>query len=324
MPRPSAPSLSVVLILFGAGAAFGQTASKDAAGVFPNKPLRIVTSAPGGTSDFTSRLIARGLTESLGQQVIVDNRGNFAGDVVVRAQPDGYTMLLDGPSLWLIPLLQRVSYDPVKDFAPVTIAVKAPNVLVVHPALPVSSVKELIALAKARPGELNYASGGIGGASHLSAELFRSMTGTNIVSVNYKGTGPALNALIANEVQIMFANATIAIPHIKGARVKGLAVATLQPSALVPDLPTLAASGLPGMESTIVQGIVAPGKTPSALVNRLSQEIVRVLHRSDVKERHFSIAVETVGSSPEAFAALIKEDMMKWGKVIKQAGIRLD
>jgi tripartite-type tricarboxylate transporter receptor subunit TctC len=260
----------------------------------------------------------------MGQQVIVDNRGNFAGEVVIRAQPDGYTMLLDGPSLWLIPLLQRVSYDPVKDFAPVTIAVKAPNVLVVHPALPVSSVKELIALAKARPGELNYASGGIGGASHLSAELFRSMTGANIVSVNYKGTGPALNALIANEVQIMFANATIAIPHIKSARVKGLAVATLQPSALFPDLPTLAASGLPGMESIIVQGIVAPGKTPSALVNRLSEEIARVLHRPDVKERHLSIAVETVGSSPEAFAALIKDDMMKWGKVIKQAGIRLD
>jgi tripartite-type tricarboxylate transporter receptor subunit TctC len=308
-------SLSIAMFVFGAAAAFGQT--------FPTKPLRIITSAPGGTSDFTSRLIARGLTESLGQQVIVDNRGNFGGEVIARAQPDGYTMMLDGPSLWLIPLLQRSPYDPLRDFSPVSLAVKAPNVLIVSPSLPAGSVKELIALAKARPGQLNYATGGIGNSSHLVGELFKSATGVNIVGVHYKGTGPGLNALVAGEVQIMFANATIAIPQIKAGKVKALAVASLQPSLLLPDVPTLAASALP-IEATIVQGIVAPARTPAVLVNRLSQEIARVLNRPEVKERHFSIGVETVGSSPEELAAVIKSDIVKWGKVIKDLGIRAD
>lgn len=175
----------------------------------------LVTSAPGGSSDFTSRLIARGLTDSLGQQVIVDNRGNIGGEIVSRAAPDGYTLVVDGASLWIGPMIQKMPYDPVRDFSPVTIAVSAPNVVVVHPSLPARSVKELVALAKARPGELNYGSGGIGGASHLPAELFKSMTGVNIVNVNYKGTGPAVSALLAGEVHLMFANVTIASPLIK-------------------------------------------------------------------------------------------------------------
>ena len=305
--------LALAIFAFGtAAAACGQA--------FPTKPLRIITSAPGGTSDFTSRLIARGLTDSLGQQVIVDNRGNFGGDVLVRAQPDGYTMMLDGPSLWLIPLLQRTPYDPVRDLAPVSIAVKAPNVLIVNPSVAASSVKELVALAKARPGQLNYATGGIGNSGHLVGEVFKSTAGVNIVAVNYKGTGPGLNALMAGEAQIMFANATIAIPQIKAGKVRALAVASLQPTPLMPDVPTLAASGLP-IEATIVQAIVAPARTPAALVNRLSQEIARVVNRADVKERHFSIGVETVGSTPEELGATIKADLVKWGKVIKDLGI---
>src|SRR5689334_6393688 len=176
-----------------AGAAAGQD--------FPVKPIRIITSAPGGSSDFTARLIAQGWTESLGQQAVVDNRGNFGGEQLAKAPPDGYTLLVDGASLWTGPLIQKTSYDPVRDFSSVTIAVSAPSVIVVHPSLPVKSIKELIALARARPGALNYGSGGIGGASHLPAELFKSMAGINIVNVNYKGTGQAVVALISGEIQ---------------------------------------------------------------------------------------------------------------------------
>jgi len=288
---------------------------------FPSRPLRIVTSSPGGSSDFTSRLIAQGLTESLGQQVLVDNRGNFGGEQLAKAPPDGHTLLVDGASLWIGPLIQKTSYDPMRDFAPVTIAVSAPNVIVVHPSLPVKSVKDLIALARTRPGELNYGSGGIGGASHLPAELFKSMAGVNIVNVNYKGTGPAVNALIAGEIHMMFANAAISTPHMKTGRLRGLAAASLNPSPLLPDLPTVAASGLPGFESIILQGLLTTGKTPPARIARLNQEIVRVLNRPDVKERHFTTGVETVGSSPETLAATMRSDIVKWGKVIKDAGI---
>jgi tripartite-type tricarboxylate transporter receptor subunit TctC len=291
---------------------------------FPVKPLRIVTSAPGGTSDFTSRIIARGLTESLGQQVIVDNRGNFGAEVVVRAQPDGYTLLVEGSSVWISPMLQHAPYDPLKDFAPVTIAVKAANVLVVNASVRVNSVKELIAYAKAHPGELNYATGGIGGASHLPAELFKSLAGVNIVNVNYKGTGPALNAVLAGEAQIMFSNATITLGHLKAGRLKALAVTSLEPSPVLPGVPTLASSGFPGFESIVPLGVIAPARTPPALVKRLNQEIVRVLNRPDVKERHFSIGVETVGSTPEEFTALIRSDIARWGKVIREAGIRIE
>jgi tripartite-type tricarboxylate transporter receptor subunit TctC len=194
---------------------------------------------------------------------------------------------------------------------------------VANPSVAANSVKELIALAKARPGQLNYATGGIGNSGHLVGELFKSATGVNIVSVNYKGTGPGLNALVAGEVQLMFANATIAIPQIKAGKVKALAVASLQPSSLMPDVPTLAASGVP-IEATIVQAIVAPARTPAAIVDRLSREIARVVNRPDVKERHFAIGVETVGSSPEALGAMIKSDIVKWGKVIKDLGIRAE
>jgi tripartite-type tricarboxylate transporter receptor subunit TctC len=291
---------------------------------FPSRPLRIVTSSPGGSSDFTSRLIANGLTESLGQQVLVDNRGNFGGEQLAKAPPDGHTLLVDGASLWIGPLIQKTPYDPVRDFAPVTIAVSAPNVIVVHPSLPVKSVKELIALAKARPGELNYGSGGIGGASHLPAELFNSMAGVKIVNVNYKGTGQAVNALIAGEIQMMFANAAISTPHMKSGRLRGLAACSLLPSPLLPDLPTVAASGLPGFESIILQGILTTSKTPPARIARLNQEILRVLKRPDVKERHFTTGVETVGSTPETLAATMRSDIAKWGKVIAAAGIKTD
>jgi tripartite-type tricarboxylate transporter receptor subunit TctC len=291
---------------------------------FPSKPIRFVTGAPGGSSDFTARLIAQGLTENLRQQVIVDNRGNVDGELVAKAPPDGYTLVIDGASIWVGPLVQKAPYDPVRDFAPVTLAVSAPNVVIVQPSIPVKSIRELIALAKAQPGKLNYSSGGIGASSHLAAELFKSMAGVAIVNINYKGTGPALNALIANEVQVMFVNPAIASPHIKSERVRALAVASLEPSPLMPDLPTVAAAGLPGFESVVLQGMFAPAGTPAARVKLLSREIAKVLNRPDVKERHFNTGVETVASTPEELAARIKSEITKWGKVIREAGIRVD
>jgi len=202
--------------------------------------------------------------------------------------------------------------------------VRSPNVIVVHPSLPVKSVIELVALAKARPGELNYGSGGIGGASHLPAELFKSQAGINIVNVNYKGTGPSISALMAGEVHVMFANAAIASTHIRSGKVRALAVVSLQKTPLFPDLPSLATSGLPGFEAGVVQGVVAPARTPAALISRLNQEIVRVLNRADVKDRHFTAGVETVASSPEELSATMKSDIARWSKVIKDANIRVE
>ena len=300
----------------GAGMAHGQT--------YPVKSIRIITSSTGGSSDFTSRLISPGLTERLGQPVIVDNRGNLGGEILARLPPDGYNLLIDGASLWIGPLVQKTPYHPLLDFAPVTIAVRAPNVIVVHPSLPVKSVKDLVTLAKARPGELNYGSGGIGGASHLPAELFKLQAGVNIVNVNYKGTGPAISALMAGEVHVMFANAAIASPHIRSGKVRAVAVASLHKTPVFPDLPSLATSGLPGFEAGVVQGVVAPAKTPVALISRLNQAIVRVLNRADVNDRHFAAGVETVASSPEELSATMNSDIARWGKVIKDVGIRVE
>ena len=303
----------------------GQATSTGSGHAYPNKIIRIVTSAPGGGSDVLSRLIAPGLTESLGQQVIVDNRGSIAPEIVAKAPPDGYTLLVSGSPLWVLPLLRaNTPWDAVKDFAPITLAVSSPSILVVHPSLPVKSVKELIALAKARPGELNYASGTPGATPHLAAELFKVMAGVNMVRVGYKGTGPGILGVMSGQVELMFPNAGSAMPHVRSGRLRALAVCNAQPSALVPGLPTVAAAGLPGYETSSPQAVLAPAKTPVTLVNRLHQEIVRVLNRADVKERLFNSGGEAVGSSPERFAATIKSDIVRMGKLIKDAGIRVE
>jgi tripartite-type tricarboxylate transporter receptor subunit TctC len=306
---------SIGMMVLGAGMVFGQN--------YPNKPIRIVASAAGGSGDFAARLIAQGLSGALSQQVVVDNRGGvIPGEIVSKAPPDGYTLLIDAASFWIGPLLQETPYDPVKDFAPVTLTDSAPNVLVVNPSLPVKSVKELIALAKARPGELNYGSSSTGSTPHLAAELFNMMAGVKIVRVPFKGSGPAVISLLGGQVQLMFATAGSVAPHVKSGRLRALAVASLQPSALAPGLPTIAASGVPGYEAVAFEGMFAPAKTPVAIIDRLNQEIVRVLNRAEVKERFFNAGVETVGSTPEEFAAAIKSNVAKWGKLIKDAGIR--
>lgn len=294
---------------------------------YPTRPIRIVTSAVGSSVDFTARLIAQGITDRLGQPVIVDNRassGVIPGQTVSRAQPDGYTLLIDGSTFWFGSLLQKTPYDPIADFAPVTLATRAPNILVVHPAVPTKSVTELIALAKARPGELNFATSVIGGASHLSAELFKHMSGVDIVHIPYRGAGAAITNLIAGEVQIMFATAAASVGHVKSGRLRALAVTSAEPSPVLPGVPTVAASGLPGYESVSMNGVFVPAKTPNAIVQRLNHEITRFLHSTAAKEQFLKAGTETVGNEPAAFKSIIKSEMARMGKVIKDAGIRID
>ena len=286
--------------------------------------MRIVTSEAGGGNDVQSRLIARGLTGVLGQQVIVENRpsGVIPGEIVARATPNGYTLLLYNNTLWTGPLIQKAPYDPLRDLAPVTTATIAPNVLVVNTALPAKSVADLIALAKSRPGQLNYASSGTGATNHLAAELFKMMAGVDIVRIGYKGAGSGLNDLIANQIQVMFPTAGAASPHVKAGRVKALAVTSAERSSVAPELPTIAASGLPGYESIAIYGIFAPAGTPQAIVARLNREISGILATADIKERFFGMGMETVGGSPAQLTARVKSDMVRMGKLIRDAGIR--
>jgi tripartite-type tricarboxylate transporter receptor subunit TctC len=309
--------LSVSIMIFSTGAVSGQN--------YPNRPIRIVTGAAGGASDIAARIIAQGISGPMGQQVVVDNRGGTttSAEVVTKAPPDGYSILYATSNIWLAPFLRdQVAYDPVKDLSAITLAIRAPNILVIHPSVAANSVKELIALVKAKPGELNYASSNIGGASHLAAELFKTMADVNIMHIPYKGAGPAINDLIAGQVQVMFPTLGGVVPHVNSGRLRALAVTTAQPSELFPGLPTVAATGLPGYEAVSVNGIFAPAKTPAAIIKRLNQEIVRFLKTPEAKERFLKIGSEIAPSSPEEFAALVKSEMARLGKLIKDTGIR--
>jgi tripartite-type tricarboxylate transporter receptor subunit TctC len=310
---------------FFAGAVMA-TATGPAAGqdAYPNRYIRILTSEAGSTNDIVSRIVARGLTASLGQQAIVENRGGPAADVVARAPADGYSILLYGSSVWVLPYFRRMSYDPVRDLSPVSSAYSQAIVLLVHPSLPVRSVKELMALAKARPGDLNYSAGTVAATPHLAMELFKYMSGLNVVRINYKGTAPAVNALLAGEVQVMFTGAGSIMSHVESGRLRALAVTTAERSPLTPRLPTVAESGLPGYEFTSVVGIFAPAKAPPAIVNLLSQEIVNTLRKPEVNEMLFKSGVAALGSTPEDFAARVKADIERWRKVIKDTGIRVE
>jgi tripartite-type tricarboxylate transporter receptor subunit TctC len=313
MPRCS----FVWVLLAGASAVSAQD--------YPNKPIRIVTSEAGGGNDVQARLVAQGLSSALGEQVVVENRpsGVIPGEVVSKAPANGYTLLLYNNTLWFGSLLQTTLYDVLRDLAPVTSVARGANVLVINPATPVTSVAELVALAQAKPGELNYGSSGTGATNHLAAELFRSMAGVNIVRINYKGAGPALTALLAGEIQLMFPTAGAVTPHLKSGRVRALAVTSAEPTALFPGVPTVAAS-LPGYESVTIYGIFTPAKTPRAIIDKLNVEIVRFLNRAEVKEKFFNAGMETVGGSPEQLAAAVKSEMTRMGKVIKDAGIRAE
>jgi len=315
MPRFVMGMFSVGMMVFAAGVVSGQN--------YPDKPIRIYTPQAGTSVDSTLRLVAGSVTGSLGQRIIVENRGIIGVEIVARAPPDGYSLINYTNPLWLMPLFRDdMSWDPVKDFSPISLTVSTPTVLVVHPSVPVKSVKELIALAKARPGELNYASTSTGNANHISAELFKAMAGVNIVRVNYKGGAQAISDLVAGQVHLQFGSGGVVMPHVKLGRLRALAVASAEPSALAPGVPTIAAAGLPGYESTASTALLAPARTPQAIINRLNQEFVRVLNTAEVKERLFNSSIEVVASSPEQLAATIKSEMATIGKVVKDAGLR--
>lgn len=306
---------SAALMVLGAGAVSGQN--------YPNKPIRMVTSGTGGSTDIVARMIANGMTEDLGRRIVVDNRRDFvAASTVAKATPDGYTILVFGTSLWVQPLLRDVGWDPIKDFAPVSLLVGMPNILVVNNGFPARSVKELIAVTKAKPGAYNYGSSITGGTTHLAAELFKAMAGVNVVRIPYKGGGAALIDLIGGRVQMAFSTAASVMPHIKAGRVRALAVTSLQPTPLAPGLPTIAASGVPGYEATSMYGLFAPAGTPTAIINHLYQDSARVLNKPEVKTRLLNTVGEGIGSSPAEFSATVKSEMAKWGKLIKDAGIR--
>lgn len=316
LARRLAPIVAAALsAILGPGTAAGQD--------YPSKPVRLLVSGVAGSSNFTARLIAQALSRSLGQQIVVDGRegGVIVSTIAAQAKPDGYTLMLNGNALWLLPFMQTVPYDPVRDFAPIAMTAIVPNLVVVHPSVPVKSINELVALAKTRPGELNCATGNLGTSNHLAAELFKSLTSVQMLIVPYKGAGPALNDLMGGQVQLMFPTASSAMPHVHSGRLRALAVTTLQPTDLAPGLPTVAASGVPGYESAGMFGILAPAKTPATIIDRLNVEVLKVLKQSDIKAKFFNTGAEVAGSSPGEFEKTIRSEMAKWGKVISDAGL---
>ena len=309
----------------GWGSAYGQANSTSSGQAYPNKPVRIVTAAPGGGVDFTARLLALGLTANLDQQFVVDNRGgtHVAVTTVVNAVADGYTVLIHNNTIWTAPLLEKAPYS-MAQLAPVVLATRALSILVVHPSLPVHSVKELIALAKAKPGDINYASGPVGSANFLAAELFKHMAGVNLVRISYKGGGPAVNDLIAGQVKVMFATTGSVTQHVKSGRLRALAATSAEPTLLAPGLPTIAASGVPGYEALAFYGLFVPVKTPAAIIARLNEASRRYLDLPDTKERFLNSGVEAVGSTPQEFAAAVKADTARMQKVIQAVGLRAE
>ncbi len=285
---------------------------------FPSKVVRIMTAAPGSNHDWGARLSANELTPRLGQRVIVENRGSISVEITAKdSSADGHTLLFYGAYVWLQPLLQKVNWDPLTDLAPITLAMSSPNVLVVHPSLPVNSVKEMIALAKARPGELNYSAGGGGSTQHIAAELLKYLADVRITRVYYKGAGPAIIGMLSGEVHVMFAALGPIIPHMQQGKVRPLAVSTPKRSPLLPDLPTVA-NTVPGFAAEATIGFFAPRKTPATLIAILNREIVQALRGADQRVITNS-GVEIVGSSPEEFAQFMKAEMARVGKVIKSA-----
>jgi tripartite-type tricarboxylate transporter receptor subunit TctC len=313
--------------LLAAGLALSPGASSAQRAGFPEKPLRfIVGFTPGGPSDILARALGQKLAELWTEQVVIENRpgagGNIAAELVAKSAPDGYTWLLGNNSILATnqSLYGKLAYDPVKDFAPVALVAIQPNILVVNPGVPAGSVKELIALAKAKPGELNYASSGSGAAAHLAGELFKAMASVEMVHVPYKGAQPALTDVIAGQAQLMFATSASVIPYIKAGRLRALAVTTARRSASVPELPTLSEAGVPGFEAITWHGVVVPAATPTPLVRRLNADIVKVLHIRDLRERLESLGAELAAGTPQDFAEYISHEIPKWAKVVKDSG----
>ena len=298
---------------------------------YPSQPIKmIVPFTAGGTTDILARTIGQKLSEAWRQPVIVENRpgagGNIGADVVAKAKPDGYTILMGtiGTQAINASLYSKMPYDAAKDFAPVTLVAMVPNVLVVHPAVNARTVGELVALAKAKPGELNFASSSTGGSPHLSGEMFKQMTGANIVHVPYKGSAPAITDLLGGQVSLMFDNLPSALPQVKAGKLRALGVTSARRSQAAPDIPTIAESGVPGYEVDSWFGILAPAATPKEIVSKLNVEIVRILKIPEVRERLLEQGAEPVGDTPEQFAEHIRKETVKWARVVKASGAKAD
>jgi tripartite-type tricarboxylate transporter receptor subunit TctC len=320
----------VIAIAILSAAVFG--ASSSAWGqAFPTKPVRfVVPFAPGGSTDTLGRALGQKLSDSLGQQVVVDNRtganGNIGMEIVAKAPPDGHTIVLGyianvaiGPSLY-----EKLPFDPVRDYEPITLLATSPNVLVAHPSVQAHNLKDVIALAKAKPGSLNYASASVASVGHLTGELLNQLAGIKMVHIAYKGSGQAVTDLLGGQIQLMFSGFSSVMPHIKSAKLRPIAQTGEKRSPALPDVPTIAESGFPKFEATAWYGVHAPAKTPKPIVNRLNAEFVKALKMPDVKERLNALGFELVGSTPEYYGSYIKSEIRKWEKVVKASGAKPD
>ena len=320
--------LAAILAVISVADARAQS-NQGTAAEYPAKPIRIIVpAAPGGGTDIIARLVAQGLNERWGQSVVVDNHGGGGGVVgvplVTKAAADGYTMLLgsNGHVTFAPALYRNLPYDPQKDLAPISLVANQPFIMAVHPSLPAHSVKELIALAKKSPGLITYASGGSGGASHLGTELFQITAGVSMVHVPYKGTGPGMSALLSGEVQVLVVGVATILPHISTHKVRALAVTGAKRSQAVPELPTIAEAGVPGYEFDVWYGLLFTGGTPSPIVTKTHDELVRILATPLTANRYASAGLEPVTTTPEEFAAMIKTEIPRWQKVVKAAGLK--
>jgi tripartite-type tricarboxylate transporter receptor subunit TctC len=319
------------LLLVVASLVFHQAHPARAESNYPNRPISlIVTVPPGGAADFVARIIGSKLADALGQPVVTNNRGGAGGTIaaaaVAKSDPDGYTLLLNtiathgiGPHLY-----PNLPYDPVKDFSPIILVAKLPLIMTVNAALPVQSVNDVIALAKARPGQLAFASAGNGGAPHLAGELFKTLTGTDLLHVPYRGSGPAVVDVVAGRIAIMFDAVPSLLPFITAGTLRPLAAASAERNRLLPDIPTFAELGYGGMDISLWYGIVAPAGTPQPIVQRLNAELVKILDAPDVRKSFADQGADTKGGTPEDFAAFMREESARWRTVVKQAGIKQD
>lgn len=301
-----------------------------AAQTYPNKPIRVIVSAPaGGVLDVTARLIAPGLSGLLGQQLVIDNRGGAGGligaELAAKAIPDGYTLLISTPgALTILPHMRSVPYDTLRDFAPVGLISSGPFLLLSHPTLPVKTLQDLLALARAQPGKLNYASSGNGVPNHLAMELLKSMTGVSITHVPYKGQAPAVTDLLAGQMNLMFNSIATMLPHVRSGRLRVLGIASSKRSPQFPDTPTIAEAGVPGFEADIWFGMLAPANTPRRIISRLNDVLVKVVRAPETRAQFEALGADPVGSSPEEFAAFIRKETEKYAKVVKLSGAKVD
>jgi len=326
--------MKVFLILAAASAlaplAAAQGPATGSGSAYPAKPVRIVVGfAPGGGADILARMLGQRLSDSLGQSIVIDNRPGAAGNIgvehVVKSPPDGYTLLMGAPGLVTSPsLYAKLPFDPLKDLAPVSLVGTVPNLLVVHPSVPANSLKQLIALARAKPGQLNYASPGKGTSLHLAAELFKALAAIDIVHIAYKGGAPAVADLMGGHVDLMFDVLPSSMPHVNARKLKALGITSAQRSSLLPDVPTMAEGGLTGYQAITWNGILAPAATPKDIVGKLSTAIAQAVQTPDMKQRLAGIGTEPAANTPEQFAAFLREETAKWADVIRSAGIKLE